>query len=83
VDAAPGKDLRIETLAAAVIHWTADDWKTCHQQKTHDTGLDIPYTNLPPKTFRAVAQISLAFFWKKAQQAPERLNKKTDHRKVS
>ncbi len=25
----PGKILRIELMAPAVVHWTADDWKTC------------------------------------------------------
>ena len=32
----PGKILRIELMAPAVIHWTADDWKTCQDLKTHD-----------------------------------------------
>ncbi len=44
-----GKILRIETMASAVIHWSADDWKTCHDIKTDDTGLGIHLADLPTK----------------------------------
>jgi glucoamylase len=36
----PGKMLRIELMAPAVIRWTADDWKTCQEIKTLDDGLE-------------------------------------------
>lgn len=64
----PGKLLRIETMAAAVIHWTADDWKTCHDQKTHDTGLDIQLADLPTKPLPEGTQIKFTFFWNEAQR---------------
>jgi glucoamylase len=64
----PGKMLRIEAMAAAVIHWTADDWKTCHDQKTHDTGLDIQLADLPTQALPEGTQIKFTFFWNEAQR---------------
>jgi glucoamylase len=46
-----GKNLRIETLAPAVIHWSADDWNTVQDVTTHDVGLGIHIADLPTKRF--------------------------------
>jgi glucoamylase len=58
-----GKILRIETLAPAVIHWSADDWKTCHDIKTHDVGLKIHIADLPTEALPEGKQIKFTFFW--------------------
>jgi glucoamylase len=63
----PGKELRIETMAPAVIRWTADNWKTWHDQKTRDTGLDIQLADLPTRPLPEGAQIIFTFFWSEAQ----------------
>ena len=59
----PGKILRIELMAPAVIHWTADDWKTCHDLKTHDAGLKIHLADLPTQSLPDGKQIEFTFYW--------------------
>jgi hypothetical protein len=41
-----GKILRIETMAPAVIHWSADDWNTAQDVTAHDVGLGIHIADL-------------------------------------
>ena len=41
-----GKMLRIETMAPAVIHWSADDWNTVQDVRSHDVGLGIHIADL-------------------------------------
>jgi glucoamylase len=62
----PGKILRIELMAPASIHWTADDWKTCHDIKTHDAGLKIHLADLPTQSLTAGKQIKFTFYWSDA-----------------
>ena len=59
----PGKILRVELMAPAVIHWTADDWKTCQDLKTHDAGLKVHLADLPTQSLPAGQQITFTFFW--------------------
>lgn len=59
----PGKILRIETLAPAVIHWTGDDWKTRQDLKTRDAGLGIHMADLPTKSLLEGKQIQFTFYW--------------------
>lgn len=42
-----GKILRIEVLAPAVVHWTADGWATAADTPTRDTGLGVHVVDLP------------------------------------
>jgi len=62
----PGKILRIELMASASIHWTVDDWKTCHDIKTHDAGLKIHLADLPTQSLTAGKQIKFTFYWSDA-----------------
>jgi len=59
----PGKILRIELMAPAVIHWTADDWKTCQDIKTIDDGLGIHLADLPTQSLPEGKQIKFTFYW--------------------
>jgi len=59
----PGKILRVETLAPAVVHWTADDWKTCQDIKTLDGGLGIHLADLPTQSLPQGTQIKFTFHW--------------------
>jgi glucoamylase len=59
----PGKILRIETLAPAVVHWSADDWKTCQNIKTLDGGLGIHLADLPTQSLPEGKQIKFTFYW--------------------
>ena len=64
----PGKILRIELMAPAVIHWTADDWKTCHDLKTHDAGLKIHLADLSTEALPEGKQIKFTFYWPNADR---------------
>ncbi len=59
----PGKILRIELMAKAVIHWTADDWKTFQDLKTHDAGLGIHMADLPTENLAEGKQIKFTIYW--------------------
>jgi glucoamylase len=59
----PGKILRIELMAPGVIHWTADDWKTCHDMKTYDAGLAIHMADLPTDGLCEGKQVQFTFYW--------------------
>jgi len=67
-----GKDLRIETLVAAVIHWSGDDWKTVQDIRTHDVGLGIHIVDLPVHTLTASGQIKFTFHWPEADRWEDR-----------
>jgi len=58
-----GKILRIELMAPASIHWTADDWKTCYDLRTHDAGLGIHMADLPTKALPEGKQVKFTFYW--------------------
>jgi glucoamylase len=59
----PGKLLRIETLSAAVIHWTGDDWKTVSDVATTDAGLGIYVADLPTKDLIEGSQVRFTLYW--------------------
>ena len=61
-----GKTLRIETLASAVIHWSADGWATAHDTETLDTGLGVHVGDLPTEALPQGAQIVFTFLWPEA-----------------
>jgi glucoamylase len=58
-----GKILRIETMAPAIIHWTADDWNTVQDIKTHDVGLGIHIVDLATKALPEGKQVKFTFYW--------------------
>lgn len=59
----PGKALRIETLAPAVIHWSADDWSTIQDASSHDVGLGIHIADLAISGLPDGKQIRFTFYW--------------------
>ncbi len=61
-----GRRLRIETQTRAVIHWSADGWKTAHDAPTRDTGLTIHIADLPTETLPEGAQVKFTFYWPEA-----------------
>ena len=50
-------------MAPGVIHWTADDWKTWQDLKTHDAGLEIHMADLPTHSLPEGRQIKFTFYW--------------------
>ena len=62
----PGKMLRIETLAPAVIHWSADDWNTVQDSTAFDVGLGIHIVDLPTEGLPEGKQVKFTFYWPEA-----------------
>jgi glucoamylase len=58
-----GCGLRIETMAPAVVHWTADDWATTADRPTRDTGLGLHVTDLPTESLPQGARVQFTMFW--------------------
>jgi glucoamylase len=61
----PGKSLRIETLAAAVVRWTDDEWKTSHDGKSHEAFLGLHLFDLATESLTDGRQIQFTFYWPK------------------
>jgi glucoamylase len=62
----PGRILRIELLASAVIHWTTNDWQTTQDTHTRDTGLGIYMADLQTGALAEGAQVTFTFYWSDA-----------------
>lgn len=58
-----GKILRIETLAACIVHWTTDDWRTSHDTYTRETGLGNFIANLSTHDLAPGTRITFTFYW--------------------
>jgi glucoamylase len=63
---APGLILRIETLAPAVVHWSADGWRTVHDDATRDTTLGVHVVDLPARCLPPATVIDFTFYWPEA-----------------
>src|SRR5437879_35106 len=64
----PRRNLRIEVLAPATVHWSADGWKTATDSKTVDTGLGIHYVDLETATLSPGDNVAFTFFWPEANR---------------
>ena len=58
-----GRILRIEVLAPAVIHWSADNWQAAQDIPTRDTGLGVHVADLPSNGLSAGGIISFTIYW--------------------
>jgi glucoamylase len=63
-----GKTLRLESLAAAVVHWSADGWQTAHDTGTCDTGLGIYVADLPTARLPVGTALRFTFYWPTADR---------------
>jgi glucoamylase len=61
-----GKILRLEVLAPAVAHWSADGWQTVHDTPTSDAGLGVHFVDLPTRELAAGAKVAFTFYWPEA-----------------
>ncbi|MHB1312136.1 MAG: glucan 1,4-alpha-glucosidase [Gemmatimonadaceae bacterium] len=57
------RQLRIEVLAPAVVHWSADGWRTVADTPTRDTGLGVHVADLPVAALAAGTRIDFTFHW--------------------
>jgi len=63
-----GRQLRVETLAPAVVHWSADGWRTIGDLPTRDTGLGLHVADLPTAGLAAGTPIDFTFRWPMADR---------------
>ena len=63
-----GKNLRIEVLEPARIHWTSDGWHTTHDDPTQDAGLGVHVCDLPAATLAPGTTIVFTLFWPQHQR---------------
>jgi glucoamylase len=59
----PGATLRVETRAAAVVHWSVDGWRTVHDTATRDTTLGVHVVDLPTTRVPTGAGVDFTFYW--------------------
>ena len=55
------RQLRVETLAKAVVHWSMDGWRTV--RGTHDTTLGVHLADLPTTRLRRGDRLDFTFYW--------------------
>lgn len=59
-----GRILRVEVLADAVIHWSADGWRTVHDTPTRDSGFGVRLADLDTAAVGVVGgEIVFTLFW--------------------
>jgi glucoamylase len=59
----PGKILRIETLAPAIIHWSGDGWKTIHDVTAHEAAFGMHVADLETKTLAEGMAVKFTVYW--------------------
>lgn len=59
----PGKTLRLEVRAPALVHWSTDGWQTARDTATQDTGLRIHLADLPSEKLPAGSRVDFTFYW--------------------
>ena len=60
------RTLRVETLAPAVVHWSADEWRTAHDTATRDTTLGVHVADLGTRDLRPGSRVHFTFYWPEA-----------------
>jgi glucoamylase len=59
-----GRALRVETRAAATIHWSTDGWRTVHDTPANDTALGVWYTDLPTGSLPSGESVVFTVHWR-------------------
>lgn len=60
---AAGKTLRVETLAPAQVHWSADGWLTSEDNEIRETCLGVYMADLETCGLAPGAQVDFTFYW--------------------
>jgi glucoamylase len=60
---AAGKTLRLEVLAASVVHWSSDRWRNVRDIQTRDTALGMYLVDLPTTSLPTGGRIDFTFYW--------------------
>jgi glucoamylase len=62
------KVLRVETLAPAVVHWSADGWRTAQDTATQNTTLGVHIADLETRHLSSGDRVCLTFYWPEAER---------------
>jgi glucoamylase len=65
---AAGKLLRLELAAPALVHWSADDWRTTTDTHTRDSGVGMHVADLPTGTLAPGSRVTFTFYWTEAER---------------
>jgi glucoamylase len=57
-----GKRLRVELLSPAIVHWTADSWRTAEDTPARDTGVGVHTVDLPTQMLPPGSTVEFTFF---------------------
>jgi len=63
----PGKTLRVETHAPAVVRYSTDGWQSAHDVSTRDTRLSMYVADLPTGGLPEGSSIAFTFYWPQAR----------------
>src|SRR5262245_2327233 len=63
-----GKALRIELLAAARVHWTADEWATSQDDDTREMESGIHLVDLSTQNVSRGSHIRFTFYWRDTEK---------------
>jgi glucoamylase len=58
-----GKRLRVELLAPARVHWSADGWKSAQDAETRPTPVGVHLTDLPTAELPPGGKVEFTFYW--------------------
>jgi glucoamylase len=60
--------LRIETRAAARVHWSIDGWQTVHDGATRDTTLGVHVADLAIADLSPGVRVDFTFYWQESDR---------------
>lgn len=58
-----GLRLRLQTLASAMVHWSADGWRTAQDSISRDTGIGAHVVDLPTQQLPSGSRVLFTFYW--------------------
>jgi glucoamylase len=58
-----GKILRIVLTGPAVVHWSADGWRTVHDTPTRDIGLGVYFADIPAANLEFATAVDFTLRW--------------------
>jgi glucoamylase len=61
-----GKNLRVEVLASAIVHWSVDEGRTYQDSETCQNAFGIHLVDLPAADIQPGGGIVFTFFWHEA-----------------
>ncbi len=58
-----GRQLRIETLSPATVHWSVDSWRAINDSSTRDTGLGVYVFDMATQGLQSGERVDFTFYW--------------------